>query len=221
MIALDVERVFPILLCAVAFLLGSVPFGLIVGRIFKIADIRREGSGNIGATNVTRVLGLWPAGVMTFGLDMAKGALPVFILSSPLFSELWPGIFEAVGMPANAPFGISAEWAVAFAAVFGHCYSPWLHFHGGKGVSTGFGALLVLAPVVAIVGFIAFAVAFAKRRISSLASITGVFAASVAHLVLHPLGVHLWFGAGVVFLILLRHEGNIDALLSDNEPAIG
>lgn len=118
-----------------AYLLGSIPFALLLGRMCGV-DIREHGSGNVGATNVMRVCGN-RAGIACFGLDVAKGLVPT--LASGLISG-------AIG--ASAVSGATAWlWlAVAFAAIFGHIFPVWLRFKGGKGVATGFGALLGVYP---------------------------------------------------------------------------
>jgi acyl phosphate:glycerol-3-phosphate acyltransferase len=200
-----------ILLLAFAFLLGSIPFGLLVARFYGGEDLRKKGSGNIGATNVTRVLGFWPAGFFTLLLDALKGAAPV-LLALPLGAVLWTHWFD--GSEDFAPIVI---WGAGFAAAFGHCFSPWLKFKGGKGVATGFGAIIVLSPWAALGGVLAFALAFLRTRTGSLASIAGLVVASVTHLVLHPVGIHLLPGLALVFMILARHESNLDAHLEDRE----
>jgi glycerol-3-phosphate acyltransferase PlsY len=191
--------------CAFAFLLGSIPFGLLMARIARGDDPRQKGSGNIGATNVSRVLGFWPWGFLTFALDFAKGVVPVLALNLGWFSG------------ADEVFGPAAAWAVALCGVIGHCYSPWLRFKGGKGVATGLGALLVLSPIAAMIGVFAFLLSFAATRTGSLSSLSGILALTIAHLILAPGGPYLWLGGLLVFIILLRHESNLDALLQSRE----
>jgi glycerol-3-phosphate acyltransferase PlsY len=204
--------IHPIVLCAIAFALGSIPFGLLIARLFKVKDLRAQGSGNIGATNVTRVLGFWPAGAITLLLDFLKGALPVaFLLGA---TGRLP--FELPAIEGLEP-SLAAIWWVGAAAVLGHCYSPWLNFQGGKGVATGLGAIAFLSPWSALFGALAFAVTFVRARTGSLSSLAGVLVASIAHLVIHPVGAHLWAGAVLVAVIILRHEKNIDALLDGRE----
>lgn len=210
----DPSTLAPWVAAAAAFALGSVPFGLLIARLFQVKDLRDRGSGNIGATNVSRVLGFWPAGALTFALDLVKGAVPILLLR-PAGTELWAGALD-VSVPELSPLAV---WSVGLAAVLGHCYSPWLRFRGGKGVATGLGAILVLSPWAGLVGLAGFALAFMARRIGSLSSLAGLAAASVAHLVLYPAEAHLWAGAGMVFVILLRHESNLDALLENREKA--
>ena len=153
MSSLDLGRLLPAIVCVIAFLMGSIPFGLLVARIFKVKDLTSQGSGNIGATNVSRVLGFWPAGALTFALDLLKGILPVLALL-PMGSQIWLGTF---GLP-ETDFSATAIWSAGLFAVLGHCYSPWLHFKGGKGVATGFGVLVVLSPLAGLAGILAFLV---------------------------------------------------------------
>jgi acyl phosphate:glycerol-3-phosphate acyltransferase len=184
---------------AAAFLLGSIPFGLLVAKIFNVDNLRKAGSGNIGATNVSRVIGFWPAGLITFSLDLLKGVLPPLLM-------LWVGGGDKF-----------EQWLVGFMAVLGHCFSPWLGFRGGKGISTGLGIMLVLAPVSALVGAFVFSLVFFQYRIASLASIAGLMSASILHLICHPVEKPLWVLAALNLLILIRHEGNIDAFFQNKE----
>jgi glycerol-3-phosphate acyltransferase PlsY len=198
--------------CLVAFLLGSIPFGVIVARAFKVTDLTRRGSGNIGATNVSRVVGFWPAGAITFALDVLKGTLPVFLASPAGVAWIAPMIgLDATHLPEFFP------WAVGLSAVLGHCFTPWLRFKGGKGVATGFGVIVVLSPWAALAGIVAFSLAFLARRVGSLSSLVGLSVAAVAELVFEPLGPHLLLGAAIIVLIVYRHESNIDALLAGSE----
>lgn len=190
---------------ALAFLLGSVPFGLLMARIARGDDPRKKGSGNIGATNISRVLGFWPWGFLTFALDFSKGVIPVLALT-----QNWISSADGAADPAGA-------WAVALCGVIGHCFSPWLRFKGGKGVATGLGALFVLSPIAAVVGIIAFLLAFAATRTGSLSSLSGILALAITHLILAPSGPHLWLGGLLIFIILIRHESNLDALLQSRE----
>jgi acyl phosphate:glycerol-3-phosphate acyltransferase len=154
----------------IAFLLGSIPFGLIISKA-KGIDIRAHGSGNIGATNVGRVLGKkW--GMLCFALDALKGFAPVLaagLLASP---TMLVGEFM---MPLHQ----SAQWlAVMLAAVLGHVFSPWLKFKGGKGVATGVGAMLGIMPALAIPAglcFVCWLILFRITRTVSVASIAAAF----------------------------------------------
>lgn len=142
------------------FLLGSVPFGFLIGRA-KGIDIRKVGSGNIGATNVNRALGS-RLGIFVFLLDVMKALLPVLAARFLIHAPMW-------GMPAQL------LWFFAGAcAVLGHMFSPWLGFKGGKGIASGLGAILGAAPVVGLLCFAIFAVVLALTRYVSLGSIIAV-----------------------------------------------
>lgn len=203
-----------------AFILGSIPFGVIVARLFQVKDLQSRGSGNIGATNVSRVLGFWPAGFIVFLLDGLKG-----VFAAALASEMLAPAVESVGTVLRdqggdwslASLSPQAAWWFGAASVLGHCFTPWLRFKGGKGVATGFGALLVLSPWAALGGILTFALTFGLSRIGSLSSLAGILLASWIHLVLYPAGLELWPGAILVSIILLRHETNIAALLEARE----
>ena len=191
-----------------ALILGSIPFGVIVARIYKIDDLQSRGSGNIGATNVSRVLGFWPAGAIVFSLDLFKGALPILLVKA--------GVASRYGYTA-ADVSEAALWLIGFCAVAGHCFSPWVGFKGGKGVATGIGVLLALSPWAGLAGILAFGLTFYEKRTGSLASLAGLMIAAATHLVLYPPGAYLWFGGLIVWLIVIRHEKNIDALLQNRE----
>ena len=134
---------------AVAYLCGSIPFGLIIARAASGKDVRTVGSGNIGATNVARAAGR-PAAIATLALDAVKGLAPVLLA---------PREF--------AP-------ACAVAAVLGHCFPVWLRFRGGKGVATGLGVSLALAPWAAVAGGVTWVVLYKILKISSIGSLAGV-----------------------------------------------
>ena len=158
-----------------AGILGSIPFGLLITKAFGKRDIRDEGSGNIGATNVSRVLGFWPWGLATFVLDLGKGALGAW-LGSEWVASFLNQVFTSVNGIETLP---SISWIAAVMAVAGHCFSPWIGFSGGKGVATGVGAF-GLSPIPAAVGLIVFAFVFATQKIVSLSSIAGLVATAVA-----------------------------------------
>lgn len=199
-----------------AFLIGSIPFGLFVGRLFGLQDIRLTGSGNIGATNVARARGLGP-GLLTLGLDSLKGALPILLLSLSGTESALDRIFNAIGLPSQN-ISISLIWWTGFFAIAGHCFSPWLRFQGGKGVATGLGVILLLSPWAALSGVAAFVFTVLRNRRVSLASIAGLSTSAVVELVLHGVSVQHWAGLCMVWLIIARHERNILALLENTEP---
>jgi glycerol-3-phosphate acyltransferase PlsY len=200
---------------AAAFLLGSIPFGILMARAFHVKDLQSRGSGNIGATNVARVAGFWPAGFLTFILDLGKGVVPVLVVSLPVFQIWW-----TTQVAPGSEIGIYAIWLVGLFTVLGHCFSPWVKFKGGKGVATGLGVLTIIAPIAAFAGIIGFVFCFLKTKQGSLSSITGLILAAVTFLIDKPsdsYGPYLWIGAALIFLILFRHESNIDALLDGRE----
>jgi glycerol-3-phosphate acyltransferase PlsY len=207
------------LLYLIPLLVGSIPFGVIVARFYQVDDLQSRGSGNIGATNVSRVLGFWPAGAITFTLDFLKGALPVFVVGLASFQSAWANWVSSIGFAGQSEITESKIWAVGLCAVVGHCFSPWMRFKGGKGVATGIGVLLVLSPVAGLAGLIAFGLTFREKKTGSLASLSGLMTVAIVHWVFQPPGNYLWFAGAIVFLILIRHDTNIDALLQNRENA--
>jgi glycerol-3-phosphate acyltransferase PlsY len=179
------------------YLLGSIPFGVLVAR-WRGVDVRASGSGNIGATNVARVAGLGP-GLLVLVLDAGKGALAVLLARALL---------------PSAPF---VQALSGLAAVLGHLFPFSLGFRGGKGVATALGVLAVFAPAAAVAGGLAYALVFALFRISSLASLLAGPAAVVAA-ALWP-GTRLGVGLTALLyaLILFTHRGNIRRLLGHTE----
>lgn len=195
----------PVLL---AYLLGSIPFGYLAGRIARI-DIRQHGSGNIGATNVLRVLGRsW--GYTVFALDFLKGVAAVLLVS----------IFHS---PAPIRSQESIVILAAIAAVLGHVFPIWLKFRGGKAVATSLGVVAALAPLSALIVAIAWLLLFAVTRYVSVASLGAAILLPVAtaclearaHTIRPPL---LIFFTALALLICLRHRGNIARLTSGTEP---
>ncbi|MBC04562.1 MAG: acyl-phosphate glycerol 3-phosphate acyltransferase [Phycisphaerae bacterium] len=190
-------------------------------------DIRLEGSGNPGATNVGRVLGK-PFGIACFFLDAIKGAVPV-LLSGWLAGILGTGSNE---MTAPAAWG----WLlVAIMTILGHCFSPWIGFRGGKGVATGFGAVLAMWPVLtmpAIAAFVVWGLVLLVTRVMSLASIVGslVLPATVLAMAVVPDTPGANPGASIPFLvvtslvsalIVFRHRGNLARLQQGRENRLG
>lgn len=202
-----------LVLIAIAYSCGSLPFGYWAGRL-KGIDIRKHGSGNIGATNVIRVLGKG-TGVPVFALDMLKGLVPV------AFAEWW---MKRCGAEENAASLVAV--CCAAAAVLGHMFTFWLGFKGGKGVATSAGALLGLAPLSLAFGFIAWIVVFGLTRYVALASIAAAVALPVAMaLLMIARGTLNWvlLGLGIVMgvLVIVRHRSNIARLLKGTENRFG
>lgn len=199
----------------VAYLVGSIPLGLLVARVYKVRDLIQSSNGNIGATYVVKTVGIWPAGCIAFLLDVLKGALVVSLVT-PVGLHLIGAIGSGYPM-GSFELSVPEMWLAGFFTVLGHCYSPWVHFKGGKGVATGLGVFLILSPISALFGILGFSLVFFYKKIISLASIAGVLTSSAALLVLNQVGPGLWVAAALVFLILARHETNIDALLENRE----
>jgi glycerol-3-phosphate acyltransferase PlsY len=216
----------PLLIAGASYLMGSIPFGYLLVRIFRGEDVRLTGSGNIGATNVSRKSPL--LGVLTLLLDALKGSAAVavgIVLSPPVFERIsisqipWHTV-----LPACSP-GI-VTWAAtgALFAVVGHMFSIWLKFRGGKGVATGLGAFLMIAPKAVLVSagiFLALVLVF---RYVSLGSIAAVAAFPNLALLLHeygnvPLALALMSFASV--LIVIKHRANIRRLLAGTENRLG
>ena len=184
---------------ALAYLLGSIPFGLLLTRAAGLGDIRQVGSGNIGATNVLRT-GRRGLAAGTLLLDGAKGTLAV-ALAGFLTGPVW--------MPL-----------AAFAVVFGHCFPVWLRFRGGKGVATGLGALIGLDWRLGAACCAIWLAVFAATRISSASALTAFAAAPLlAALLLPP----FWWAAplAIAVLVFARHHANIARLRAGTEPRFG
>ena len=194
----------------VSYLLGSIPAGYIAGRIAGI-DIRHAGSGNIGATNVTRVLGK-RYGYPVFIVDFLKGLMAVSMSI----------LIEKRAQPVSAPtelFGIVA----AISCVIGHAFPVWLSFKGGKGVATSMGALFGLMPFMALIGIAVWVITFEVTRYVSVASMTAALAVPISILILMPLkqtggAVLLYFSICLAALVIFRHRSNLSRLVRGTEP---
>jgi glycerol-3-phosphate acyltransferase PlsY len=197
---------------SVAYLLGSIPFGFLLVRVFRKEDIRATGSGNIGATNVARS-GARGLAIATLLLDLAKGALAVLIAFQ--IARHTPG------MGRVRAFDLAV--AAAIAAVAGHVFPVWLKFRGGKGVATALGVFLVLSPMIALSVLGVFIVVFALSRYVSLASILA--AASVPLFALlfarTMTGVGLYGFLIIPALVIAKHHANIRRLFSGTENRFG
>jgi glycerol-3-phosphate acyltransferase PlsY len=184
---------------AVAYLIGAIPVGFLVGRAFGMGDIRRHGSGTIGATNVFRSLGR-TAAVLTLIGDVAKGALAV-----------WLGRLVS---PDAAP-------AATVAAVVGNCWPVFLGFRGGKGVATGFGALLALVPLAVAPAALVWIAITASFRYVSLGSVLAALCVPLGAVMLGYAWPSVAASAAVAAIIVVRHRENINRLLGGNERRLG
>ncbi|HEU5194447.1 MAG TPA: glycerol-3-phosphate 1-O-acyltransferase PlsY [Methylomirabilota bacterium] len=185
-----------------AYLIGAIPIGWLVARALGVGDIRRHGSGTIGATNVLRTLGWLPAVVTLLG-DVAKGYAAVVL---------------AARLTASEPTAVAAA---AVAAVVGNCWSVFLGFRGGKGVATGLGALLTLVPWATLAALPVFIVIVASFRYVSLGSLLGALCVPLGAAVLgYPL-VYVLAALAVALIIVGRHHANIGRLLAGTESRLG
>jgi glycerol-3-phosphate acyltransferase PlsY len=201
-----------LIVAVVSYLLGSIPFGYILVRVFQGIDVRSIGSGNIGATNVARTGGKGLA-IATLILDAFKGWLPVFlVLTLPVIPSSSPAQLHTVAAFA------------AIMAVMGHMFPVWLGFKGGKGVATGLGVFLALAPKIVLICLALFLVIVFFTRYVSLGSI---MAAAVFPVALWFLARNLFpapalaMCAGVATLVIIRHHENIGRLLKGTESRFG
>lgn len=200
-----------IVISAAAYLLGSVPVGYLLVRIFRRQDVRSMGSGNIGATNVLRTGGKG-LGAATFLLDMLKGS-----------ASVWLGSLIGTWFTPPVPLR-DAQALAALFAVLGHMFTCWLRFRGGKGVATGFGVFLVASFWPALAAIATFAVIFALTRYVSVGSILGAFAFLVFAWIFPP-GPHppIFYAveSAVVLLIVAKHHQNIRRLMAGTESRFG
>jgi glycerol-3-phosphate acyltransferase PlsY len=194
-----------LLIAAIAYSLGSIPFGLILTAATGGGDIRQIGSGNIGATNVLRT-GRKGLAAATLLLDALKGALAVFL---------------ALRLGGDQPSLAMAVAAVA--VVVGHCFPVWLGFRGGKGVATGLGSIWVLSWPVGIACCVVWLAVARLSRISSAGALSAFLVAPILMVVMKGQGVNAPIPTATAFIALLiwiRHYSNIVRLLSGNEPRV-
>lgn len=203
------------LLPLVAFLSGSIPFAVIIGRMWGV-DVRTAGSGNPGASNVFRTAGPVP-GVLCFFLDAAKGALPV------LAARLLPGMLQSAPDPV---FVIWLALISGMSAALGHIFSPFLNFKGGKGVATFLGVFLIIFPEGVLLAIAAAALVILLTRTFSLGSLVGAIILPCSYFLFTD---HLWAAENLpiliitviaALLVLVRHRDNIKRLRSGTEHKV-
>jgi len=189
-----------------AYLIGGIPFGLLLAKKFAGVDVKESGSGSIGATNVLRVVKETnPAlakklGITTLALDALKGVL---VLAVAYFA----GMSEAT------------LWGIAVLAVVGHCFSPYLNFEGGKGIATGMGVMMFMLPLETLIALVVWGVLAKTLKISSVSSLTGVAALLVSSFFIHPEMAH----APVVFIVFIlyyKHIPNIIRVFKGEEKRV-
>lgn len=189
-----------------AYLIGGIPFGLLLAKKFAGVDIKASGSGSIGATNVLRVVKetnpvlAKKLGAATLALDALKGVL---VLAVAYFA----GVSEAT------------LWGIAVLAVIGHCFSPYLNFEGGKGVATGMGVMIFMLPYETIIALVVWAIGAKVIRISSLSSLTALVALMIASFIIHPQMAHtpvILIG----FILFYKHIPNIIRLVKGEEKRV-
>lgn len=195
----------------IAYVLGGFPSGVVIGKVFFGVDVREHGSHNIGMTNTVRTLG-WGPGIVVFLLDVLKGAIGVFIMMY-LVGRFAPDVSQNV----NDLLLVLA----ALGALLGHMKSPFLHFTGGKGVSTGLGVFLAFLPAPGLTAFAGFLIVAFSTRIVSLGTLTAAAIAPLATMFFkwgHP--VDIVFAFLVSAFVVWAHRGNIERLKNGTEPKL-
>ena len=189
-----------------AYLVGGIPFGLLLAKKFAGVDIKASGSGSIGATNVLRVVKetnpslAKKLGIATLALDALKGVVVLLVASLLGMSE-------------------STLWGIGVLAVIGHCFSPYLSLEGGKGIATGMGVMMFMLPLETLIALLVWGVLAKTIKISSVSSLTGVLVLLISSFFIHPEMAH----APVVFIVFIlyyKHIPNIIRLFSGQEKAV-
>ena len=189
-----------------AYLVGGIPFGLLLAKKFAGVDVKASGSKSIGATNVLRVVKerdpklAKKLGAATLALDAIKGVVVLVV-------AYFAGLSEAT------------LWGIAVLAVLGHCFSPYLNFEGGKGIATGMGVMMFMLPFETLIALLVWGVAAKTIRISSISSLSGVAALLIASFIIHPEMAH----APVVFIVFIlyyKHIPNIIRVIKGEEKRV-
>jgi glycerol-3-phosphate acyltransferase PlsY len=189
-----------------AYLIGGIPFGLLLAKKFAGVNIKASGSGSIGATNVLRVVKetnpslAKKLGIATLALDALKGVMVVVV-------AYFVGVSEAT------------LWGIAVLAVIGHCFSPYLNFEGGKGIATGMGVMMFMLPYETLIALAVWGILAKTVRISSISSLSGVLALLISSFIIHPEMAHAPV-AFIVFILYYKHIPNIIRLLKGEEKRV-
>ena len=189
-----------------AYLIGGIPFGLLLAKKFAGVDVKSSGSGSIGATNVLRVVKerdpvlAKKLGIATLVLDAIKGVAVLIV-------AYFMGLDESV------------LWAIAVLAVLGHCFSPYLGLEGGKGIATGMGVMMFMLPIETIIALIVWGIMAKTVRISSVSSLTGVLALLISSFIIHPNMPHAPV-VFIVFILFYKHIPNIIRVIKGQEKRV-
>jgi glycerol-3-phosphate acyltransferase PlsY len=204
-----------IIVAVIAYLLGSIPFGYLLVKVFRGEDVRLSGSGNIGATNVARS-GAKGLGIATLVLDALKGSGAVLLAVFLAYTNDM--------CPAPGPCVVARQIAAtaALAAVLGHVFPVWLRFKGGKGVATALGVFMVLFPKAILLALAIFILVVVVTRYVSLGSVLGAISFPIAAYFLQPTDwVSLALASTVSLIVVVKHRENIRRLLAGNENRFG
>ena len=211
-----------VIAAVVCYLLGSIPFGLIITRAAGVGDVRKIGSGSIGATNVLRT-GRRELAAMTLLLDAAKGFVAV-VLATTVLQQLFPST-DSLDNLISTTF---SAYIAAIAVFIGHCFPVWLGFKGGKGVATMIGVLFALVWQVGLIFCVVWLIIAFTQRISSVSAITAAVTAPIFTYVAYLMGWASTDGLGLTtvvallsLLLIVRHSSNIARLMAGTEPKIG
>lgn len=210
----------PILLIVSAYVIGSIPFSFLVVRMFAGADIRKHGSGNVGATNVMRNFGKWP-GLLALVLDIAKGFLAI-VVARRIVAQFITSFPVHLGDPSSHSQPSFWIGLAALVAVLGHIFPLWLKFRGGKGVATATGVFLAIDPRTILMSMIVFAIVILATRYVSLASMLA--AAAIPLLMRFATNQLFWiviFSIVIAVIIILKHHSNIARLSRGEERKLG
>ena len=190
----------------VAYLVGGIPFGLLLAKKFAGVDVKASGSGSIGATNVLRV-------VKEKNPELAKK-----LSGATLALDAFKGVF-VLAIASLLGLSEATLWGIAVLAVIGHCYSPYLNFEGGKGVATGMGVMMFMLPIATIIALVVWGVSAKTIRISSVSSLLGVLSLGVASFILKPEMAHAPVVL-IVFILFYKHIPNIIRVIKGEEKRV-